>query len=214
MNVLVVAPHPDDEVIGCGGTLCQYAKEGARITVVFLTSGELGLKHLPVPKAQTLREREANQAAKLLGVRGLHFLRAPDWFVGSATGKLATRLGKILELEMPQLIFVPHQGEWHPDHKAALPLLAAALTKSRAPIPEIRTYEVWTPLTEFDHVINITSIMPRKLRALRAHKSQLKEFNYERAIRGLNAFRGELQAKCRYAEVFQTVRLVHTRRKA
>jgi hypothetical protein len=49
--------------------------------------------------------------------------------------------------------------------------------------------------------------MPKKLRALRAHQSQLNEFDYVRAVRGLNQFRGELAAKCRYAEVFQTISL-------
>jgi LmbE family N-acetylglucosaminyl deacetylase len=71
----------------------------------------------------------------------------------------------------------------------------------------VRAYEVWTPLVAHDHIEDITRVMPRKLRALRAHGSQLGEFNYERAVRGLNTFRGELAAKCRYAEVFQTVTL-------
>ncbi|HKS36978.1 MAG TPA: hypothetical protein VJW76_07305, partial [Verrucomicrobiae bacterium] len=66
-------------------------------------------------------------------------------------------------------------------------------------------YEVWTPLLDYDHVEDITAVMPRKLRALRAHRSQLKEFDYVRAVSGLNAFRGELSARCRYAEVFQTL---------
>ena len=72
---------------------------------------------------------------------------------------------------------------------------------------EVRAYEVWAPLSEFDHVEDISRVMPRKLRALRAHSSQLKEFDYERAVRGLNQFRGALAAKCRYAEVFQTTSL-------
>ena len=205
MNILVLAPHPDDETIGCGGTLCQHARRGDRITAVFFTSGELGLKHLPRNQAQAIREREARNAAKILGLRNLHFFRAPDWCLSDSLKKTAQRLRPILKSASPQLIYVPHQREWHPDHKAALPILRAALRGARIRAPEVRTYEVWTPLTEFDHVVNITAPMPLKLRALRAHRSQLKEFDYERAVRGLNAFRGELAAKCRYAEVFQTL---------
>jgi hypothetical protein len=83
----------------------------------------------------------------------------------------------------------------------------AALRGVRGAIPELRAYEVWTPLAAQDHVADITRVMARKLRALRAYRSQLHEFNYERAVRGLNQFRGELAAKCRHAEVFQTVTL-------
>src|SRR5207249_9703811 len=102
---------------------------------------------------------------------------------------------------------LPHAKEWHPDHKAALSIVRAALKAAKIPRPTLRAYEVWTPLAEYDHVENISAVMPRKLRALRAHHSQLKEFDYARAVTGLNQFRGELAAKCRYAEVFQTADL-------
>ena len=64
MNVLVIAPHPDDESIGCGGTLCLHARRGDPITVAYLTSGELGLKHLARNKARLTREREAARLEK------------------------------------------------------------------------------------------------------------------------------------------------------
>src|SRR6266567_2998265 len=78
--------------------------------------------------------------------------------------------------------------------------------KSASP-PRVLGYEVWTPLSAHDQVENVTKTMPRKIRALRAHRSQLDEFDYERAVRGLNQFRGELAGKCRYAEVFQILSL-------
>ncbi len=203
MNILVIAPHPDDETIGCGGTLCRSAQRGDRITVVFLTSGELGLKHLPKEKAWAIREREARSAAKVLGVSDLEFLRQADWFVGENIPAASRALAPVLQRTQPQVVFVPHEHDEHPDHRAALPLLRAGLKLVHLPKPEVRAYEVWTPLVQHDLVEDITLVMPRKIRALRAHRSQLGEFNYERAVRGLNAFRGELAAKCRYAEVFQ-----------
>jgi LmbE family N-acetylglucosaminyl deacetylase len=205
MNILVVAPHPDDETIGCGGTLCLHAARGDRVVVVFLTSGELGLKHLAREKAWQVRELEAHRAVRHLGIADLEFLRLPDWMVGEHVQKGARLLSPILRREAPQLIYLPHPAEWHPDHQAASPLVRAALKRSRIARPALRAYEVWTPLQEYDHVENISQVMARKLRALRAHRSQLDEFDYERAIRGLNQYRGALAGKYRYAEVFHTL---------
>jgi LmbE family N-acetylglucosaminyl deacetylase len=207
MNVLVIAPHPDDEAIGCGGALSLHSARGDRVAVVFLTSGELGLKHLPAKRARTIRESEAKAAARVLGIARLEFLRLSDWAVSENSKKGARLLQPILRAERPGLVYVPHPRDWHPDHQAALPLVRAALRRVRLPAVELRAYEVWTPLGEFDDVEDISRVMPRKLRALRAHRSQLVEFDYHRAVRGLNQFRGVLAAKCRYAEVFQTLKV-------
>jgi LmbE family N-acetylglucosaminyl deacetylase len=205
MNILVLAPHPDDESIGCGGALCRHTAKGDRVVAVFLTSGELGLKPLPREQAWAIREQEAKAAAKILGLAAVEFLRQPDWTLGQHVAEAAGALRPVLERETPQLIYLPHPNEWHPDHGAALPVLRAARPPSRPPLPDLRGYEVWTPLATYDHVEDITAVMTRKLQALRAHRSQQNEFNYARALRGLNQFRGELAAKCRYAEVFQTL---------
>ena len=103
------------------------------------------------------------------------------------------------------MIYLPHPSEWHPDHRAALPILRAAARRARLTEAELRGYEVWTPLSEFDYVEDISAVLPRKLRALRVHQSQLAEFDYVRAVRGLNQFRGELAGKCRFAEVFAAI---------
>ena len=66
MNVVVIAPHPDDESIGCGGALCRHADAGDRVTVAFLTSGELGLKQLAREAAWQIREAEAHDLAALV----------------------------------------------------------------------------------------------------------------------------------------------------
>jgi N-acetylglucosamine malate deacetylase 1 len=113
----------------------------------------------------------------------------------------------MLQREKPNLIYVPHPGDWHPDHQASLQLLRLALARTRIAASDLRAYEVWSPLAEFDRVVDITATMSRKLRALRAHRSQLGQFDYVWAVKGLNQFRGALAAKRPYAEVFQTVTL-------
>jgi LmbE family N-acetylglucosaminyl deacetylase len=207
MNILVLAPHPDDETIGCGGTLCLHEQRGDRVIVAYLTSGELGLKKLPCRKAWAVREKEARAAAKILGVAKVYFLRQPDWMLQDHLAVAAEVLRPVLQLEKPQVIYLPHESDAHPDHRASLHILRLALRPLNGVRPELRAYEVWTPLPAHDRLEDISRVMPRKLRALRAHASQLDEFDYERAVRGLNAFRGELAARTRYAEVFRTMSL-------
>ncbi len=204
MNVLVIAPHPDDEAIGCGGALCRHAARRDRVVIVFLTSGELGLKHLPRERAWAVREAEAQKAAGILGAAGLEFLRLPDWGVGEHVRAGASRLRPILTREAPQLIYLPHGREWHPDHQAAGPLLRAALRRAAIRAPAWRAYEIWTPLSQYDLVEDISGVMARKVRAIRAHRSQLQEFDYARAMRGLNQYRGAVAGHCAFAEVFLT----------
>jgi len=207
MNVLVIAPHPDDEALGCGGTVCKHSAGGDRVAAVFLTSGELGLKQLPRDRARQVRESEARTAARILGIERIEFLRLPDWQVGQHIKEGARLLRPILKRETPEVIYLPHPSDWHPDHQAAWLVLQAAWHGKSASPPRVLGYEVWTPLSAHDQVENVTKTMPRKIRALRAHRSQLDEFDYERAVRGLNQFRGELAGKCRYAEVFQVLSL-------
>lgn len=203
MNILVIAPHPDDESIGCGGTVSLHAERGDKVSVVFLTSGELGLKQFAREKAWEIREAEARRACKVLDIHEPQFLRLPDWIMGDDITSAAAKLAPLLQLFAPDLIYLPHPNEWHPDHKAALPVLRAALQLSRVTEPKLRGYEVWTPMTEYQHIENISTVMPRKLRALRKHASQFTEWDYVRAIKGLNEYRGAMAGRCRYAEVFQ-----------
>lgn len=205
MNVLVIAPHPDDEAIGCGGALCLHAQSGDRVAAVFLTSGELGLKKLPRDEAWKIRETEARRSGKILGLADLYFLRQPDWTLGEHVATAAKLLRDVLRREAPALIYLPHSLEWHPDHQAAMPIVKAAIKRETIRVPKLLAYEVWTPLSQFDDVRDISDVMSHKLRALRAHRSQMSEFDYVQGVRGLNQYRGALAAKTRFAEVFQAI---------
>jgi N-acetylglucosamine malate deacetylase 1 len=205
-NVLVISPHPDDEAIGCGGTICHHVMRGDRVTVTFLTSGELGIKELAREEVWRVRETEARQSAAVLGVDEIDFLRLPDWYVGELVEEAATALRPILARESPTIIYLPHPEEWHPDHRASLLIVRTALEAFEA-VPRVMAYEFWTPLQAYDHVEDITDTIARKLRAVRCYRSQLGEFQYDLAVRGLNQYRGVTAAKCRYAEVFGHVEI-------
>ncbi len=200
MKVLVVAPHPDDEAIGCGGAICLHVARGDRVTAVFLTSGELGLKHLPRDEAWRVRESEARGAAEVLGLSSLTFLRSPDWTLGDHIGETAEKLQTVLRDENPELLYLPHAGDAHPDHQATLPIVRRAL---RGNSRRLLGYEVWTPLAEYDEVKDISGAMERKLEAVKLYRSQLGYYQYERAVRGLNEYRGAMAGRCQFAEVFR-----------
>jgi LmbE family N-acetylglucosaminyl deacetylase len=202
MNVAVVAPHPDDETLGCGGSIRLHADQGDQISVIFLTSGELALGHLPAEEARRIREREADEAAAVLGATSTVFLRGPDWTVGDTIETLAMALRPILADQAPAIIYLPHAGEWHPDHAAALPLVSAAIRNWGGNVPQLLSYEVWTPLSAYGCVRDITSVMEQKMTAVRCYQSQLQSFRYDRAILGLDKYRGALAGHCDYAEVF------------
>jgi len=203
MNVVVIAPHPDDESIGCGGAICRHADAGDRVTAVFLTSGELGLKHLPREAAWQTREAEAKAAGKILGIAEMRFLRQPDWMLAEVMHSAAAAVAEVLTGERPQLVYVPHPREWHPDHKAAGEILKQSLAMCALSVPEIRGYEVWTPLGEYAVAVDITAVMSRKLQAIRCHVSQLADLDYAHAAQSLNAYRGIMAARASFAEVFE-----------
>jgi LmbE family N-acetylglucosaminyl deacetylase len=204
-DVLVIAPHPDDESIGCGGAVCLHRERGDAVRVVFLTSGERGVAGAPADAARRLREAEAAAALAVLDVSRMDFLRLPDLGVAENVAAGARRLHEILAGRPPDVVYLPHPGEAHPDHAAALPLVRAAFSSiaGGAARPELRGYEVWTPMGAYDWPEDVGRHMARKLRAVRCYRSQLRAFRYDRAVRGLNQYRGCLAARCRYAEVFQ-----------
>lgn len=202
-TVLVLAPHPDDEVIGCGGVVCLHRRRGDAVNVVFLTSGERCQDGVPEETLRATREAEAREAAGVLGVQSAHYLRLPDLGLSGHAGLAARALRKVLGVCAPGVVYLPHPEEAHPDHAAVLPIVRAALAlgPDRA-APELRGYEVWSPMPRYDWVEDVSTVMRRKLYALRCYRSQLAIFRYDRAVRGLNGYRGALGAGSRYAEAF------------
>ena len=200
----MIAPHPDDEAIGCGGSVCLHAARGNRVRAVFLTSGEAGLRHLSRDEAWRTREAEAEVAAGVLGLSALTFLRQPDWTLGDHIEATAAALTPHLIADAPDIVYLPHEGDWHPDHCVVLAIVRSALG-GHAPVrTRFLTYETWAPLSAYDEAEDVTQVMGQKLRALRCHASQMTYYRYDRAVRGLNQYRGEM-TRTRYAEVFRQV---------
>jgi LmbE family N-acetylglucosaminyl deacetylase len=193
-KVAVLAPHMDDEVLGCGGTIARHAAAGADIEVVFLTDGRHGGGGATGPGAPLLtpgeviaiRKAEAQQATRLLGVKTLTFLDAEDTRLALDT-RVAVQLRTVLERVQPEIVYVPFFLERHPDHRAANATLLEA-TRGTALHFECRGYEVWTPLFA-NCLVQIDQTIQLKEEAMRCYKSQLADNDYLHCGIGLNAYR-------------------------
>jgi LmbE family N-acetylglucosaminyl deacetylase len=160
--VLVVAPHPDDEILGCGGAIALHIRRGDPVHVALVTAGEVGGEG---------RERlaESRVAAGHLGSTEVVALGAPDGAVASDAG-LVMRLAAVVEAVKPIVVYAPSPFEMHPDHVATLDATAAALV-GRAGI-QLLLYEVNTECMA-SFVLDITPVAAAKSAALEAFASQI-----------------------------------------
>ena len=207
-RILVLAPHPDDESIGCGGTLLHHVKQGDVVQIVFLTSGEKGGHGRSEAETIRVREGEARAAAKILGVRQIEFWHLPDGALRPSPDAIK-RLRTKLKTFKPKKIYVTHDREMHPDHRGAVRLVRRALSGAKEKRLDVLGYEVWTPIQKLSEIVDVSPFMQKKLRAIKAYRSQCAVVGFVEAVRGLNRYRGEMHSwpGGDYAEVFTRLKI-------
>jgi LmbE family N-acetylglucosaminyl deacetylase len=187
---VVLAPHPDDDVIGCGGLIAEAVEIGLLPVIIYVTDGSgshPGSKQTPPDKLARLREAEARQAAAILGVPGyrLHFLRLRDTAApqsGPAFEDAVRRIADIVTSQPSAALFAPWQRDPHGDH-LAVHLMAVAV--ARAVPVRLFSYPVWGWMLPDDSELGEETVagwrlpIPHyralKLRALAAHRSQTSD---------------------------------------
>lgn len=203
-SVLVLAPHADDEVFGCGGALAAHAQRGHRIHVIVLTDGAFGRRGEALSEAIAVREAESAAAAALLGYASPEFWRIPDRELLSVAPVVA-RLARTLEERQPDLVYAPSLREMHPDHWHLAMALRSALVQCARPGLRWASYEVGVPLAP-NVLVDITAQADLKLRAMRCFGSQLRQQRYDEHIQALNRFRSyTLGQEVLSAEAFHLV---------
>ena len=199
-RVLVLAPHPDDEALGCGGTLLLHRAQGDPVKAVFVTDGEAG-----DPRGlyrgrdyRALRRAEARRAAQVLGVGALEFWGLPDGALAAAAG-LRPRLARLLEEERPDIVYRPSPEDPHPDHRA----LARRFQEARGArrLLDCR-YEVGFMLKP-SAVVDISGVSAAKARAVRQYRSQLRYGDYLGMTARLGLCRSLFLPGAEQAEAFQ-----------
>lgn len=190
-TTLIVAPHADDESLGCGGVVSLLRKYGQTVYILLLSDGTLSHPNsteYPAEKLRDLRENELLDAAEILGVspENIIFCRYPDRNVPTIRhedfhASVAT-ISKMLDKIKPESIFVPWRRDPHPDHQAAFQLIHNAETLNA----KIYEYPIWlNELGEQEDLptadeampfrLNITSVLEKKQNAISQHRSQITD---------------------------------------
>jgi LmbE family N-acetylglucosaminyl deacetylase len=213
-RIIVLAPHMDDEVFGCGGTLALSAKRGNSVTVVYITDGSKGYPASAMAGKSTTELREAERqlsarrkeegrrAATILGLETPVCLDLPDAAL-AVTSEAVARLASVLTSLTPEIVFLPFLTDLHHDHwlTNCLFVEAAAAANMDARVP-CWGYEVWNPVVA-NVVVDVTDVYPAKLAAISEFESQRAEYDYLRGIVGLNTYRSLLRGRGHgYAEAF------------
>ncbi len=215
MRVVVIAPHNDDEILGVGGTMAKLVKQGHEVIVCEVTAGDLA------DEMVQLQKREAIASHELMGVK-THFMDLP--VVGlkeMTTSELNGAFQKHLIELAPDVVFLPHKGDMHIDHRMTIEAAMVALRPVTFPnLKAIYAYETlsetdWnTPSADNAFIptlfVDITDEIDVKLEAMKCHASQLCEYPHPRSLEGIRALamhRGSTMCKA-YGEAFIVLREV------
>lgn len=224
---MAIVAHPDDIEYSCAGTLARWIKNGADVSYVICTSGDVGIDDKGVTKQQAakIREEEQRNAAKIVGAKEVIFLREPDGLL-QATLELRKKLVREIRRFRPEvvvcgdptIVWAGNDYINHPDHRAAA---TAALDATFPAAGQPNLYEEFetegiyafkprkvyaTSWMDADFFVNIEETIDIKIKALREHKSQMGGRDPEQLIKEWAEERGKGK-EMTYAEGFRVVSL-------
>lgn len=221
-NILVLAPHCDDEVLGCGGILSKAKGEGIATYVAIVTNGHLGAPEIFTKAGTEKVKSEALAAHKLLGVKNTYFLDFPAPRLDTIpVYKLAGAIQDVIMKNQITDLYIPHRGDIHQDHHITFNAsIIAARPIPGNPVRNIYAYETlseteWAAPYSNDafipnRFISIGQYIEEKLSAMRCFTTQLKEPPHPRSIENIKTlakYRGATVGE-KYAEAFMVIRQI------
>ena len=205
---LIVAPHPDDEVIGAGGVLSKYAKN---FDVIVMSSAGVAYGELTAHERSNLRLQEFDKVMKYLGIKNHWIFETfgKPMFIDKINGYL-NDYARVLDLEKYDFIFLPYPRDNHPEHRHITLRVMKKLMRMKKvkPSVQIMFYEVWTPIEKPNLWVDISDVIDEKKKLICMYKSQIVDgWDYDRWANGLALYRGMYVRPNHYAEVFQGLTL-------
>lgn len=218
VKIMIIAPHPDDETLGCGGTILKHKSTGDEIYWLIMTniSKEAGYDETKVKK----RQEEIDLVASRYGFQKVYKLDYPTTRLD--TTPLSEMIGKVsndIREMQPEILYIPNRNDVHSDHKITFDVLMSAIKSFRNPfVKKVLMYETISE-TEFAPPLNcnaflpncfsdITAYMDKKLSITKIYNSEISKHPFPRSrenIKALATFRGAT-AGVKYAEAFMILK--------
>jgi LmbE family N-acetylglucosaminyl deacetylase len=218
-NVLILAPHPDDEVLGCGGIISKLISHDIKVAVLIVTRGKREL--YSEERIMNVR-KEALNAHRLLGVTETGFLDFPAPDLDTIPlSEISQAISNVIVNSDINALFIPHRGDIHNDHRIVFNAgLVASRPVGNCKVRRIYSYETlseteWAaPFSDDAFIptsfVNITDVFHLKLEAMKCFKSQLRDFPNPRSLKSIEALanmRGSTVGFT-HAEAFMTIRVI------
>lgn len=221
-KVIVVAPHPDDETLGGGGTLLRHKEQGDELNWLIVTDitqeADLYIKKL------YSREKEIEKVANMYGFKSVYNLKWPTTRLDALPmADIVDSIGSVFKEVRPEIVYLPYPGDIHTDHKVVFNAVASCTKWFR--FDSVKRVLAYETLSETDFAINphdncfcpnvfidISKYLETKIEIMKVYADELNGFPFprsEQAIRALAALRGAA-AGCRSAEGFMLLKEIIT----
>ena len=199
-KILVIAAHPDDEVLGCGGTIAKLSAEGNMTAVLILGAG-IESRNSFTPKELKVNQKILNQetkiSSKILGISKMYFKNFPDQQYDSVPFLDIVKVIEEVKNDFrPDIVFTHHYGDLNFDHRLTFQAtLTAARPMEKETIKSIYSFEIASS-TEWgaysnenvfapNYFVEINNYFDKKLEAMKAYKSELREFPHPRSLENI-----------------------------
>jgi LmbE family N-acetylglucosaminyl deacetylase len=214
MKILIIAPHPDDEVLGCGGTIAKYKEKNDKIYLCIVTKA-----YTPDWSEEFLKNRpkEIAKSNKILGIHHTFFLDYPTVKLDTIPQKeLNDAISKIINTVKPEVVYIPFKSDLNKDHQIVCESSLVALRPHNHKVKKILSYEIlatteWGGMPESftpTVYIDITDTFSIKIEAMKAYKSELRSYLHPRSLQGIETLarkRGS-EIGVEYAEAYKLIR--------
>ena len=209
MNILVVVAHPDDEVLGMGGTILKHANQGDKVTVAYLATGITSRRssnYQNISSYTTNKKEETSMSRQIKKLRN--------------DAKKVCKFLKVKKLILenkPERIYTSHHGDLNIDHKIMFEATLAACKPTELPVKEIICFELlssteWSFSYKFkpNYFINIKNELDEKIKAMQMYKNEIRKYPHPRSSESIknSAYRWGAASGCYSAEAFEIIRKI------
>ncbi len=205
-SIIVFCAHPDDDVLGAGGTMAKYAEKNYEVIVVVFSYGERAHPLMKREFSTEMRVKEAKSAHRILGCKRDIFLglKEGNFIEDIRKKKIKDLIQKMVKTHMPEKVFTHSASDPHPDHQAVHSIVLEALKNART---EVYTFDIWNPISVVKRnlpklYVDISGTMKKKVSAIKMFKSQHKYIFYIIWSIYIKNLKAGLENRCRFAEVF------------